>query len=192
MNFTARASGGGNGTATPAGSTQANRPASSYAMPWGKHKGKTIDQVPADYLQWAIRNAENINDEMRGEIERQLGLLPGSTKTSPEEEIRVLRNQINKLKAEKAVAEERLDEMRRTLSRVNLELADLKAWPRPGLLIGGNRTPKLDELRGVLKRWYRQLSLKFHPDRGGTNEAAIVVNEAYRTLMQEIETWEKA
>jgi hypothetical protein len=35
---------------------------------------------------------------------------------------------------------------------------------------------------GVVKTWYRDLSLKYHPDRGGSNAAMIIVNEAYDHL----------
>lgn len=28
-------------------------------MPWGKHKGKDIEDVPSDYLQWVAENSEN-------------------------------------------------------------------------------------------------------------------------------------
>ena len=29
-------------------------------MPWGKHKGTPLDQVPGDYLNWAVRNADHL------------------------------------------------------------------------------------------------------------------------------------
>lgn len=37
-------------------------------MPWGKHKGKTIDEVPLDYLQWVLDQP----DTFKVEIERYL------------------------------------------------------------------------------------------------------------------------
>ena len=33
-----------------------------------------------------------------------------------------------------------------------------------------------------LKNWYRRMSLKYHPDRGGSNEIQIVVNDCYHSL----------
>jgi hypothetical protein len=34
--------------------------AKTWTMPFGKHRGKTIDQIPNDYLDWA---ENNLNDE---------------------------------------------------------------------------------------------------------------------------------
>lgn len=28
-------------------------------MPWGKHKGKDIEDVPSDYLRWLAENCDN-------------------------------------------------------------------------------------------------------------------------------------
>jgi len=28
-------------------------------MPWGKHKGKTIEQIPSGYLKWLSENCED-------------------------------------------------------------------------------------------------------------------------------------
>ena len=104
--------------ATSNGHAPAARPTSGYAMPWGKHKGKPIDEVPADYLEWAIKNASNINDTLRAEIERQLGLLPGSTKVSPDEEIRVLKNELERHKAMHKVVMEEVEDLRRENRRL--------------------------------------------------------------------------
>jgi hypothetical protein len=38
----------------------------------------------------------------------------------------------------------------------------------------------------VLRTWYRQLVLDFHPDRGGSTEAMQAVNEAYHRLTKMI------
>jgi hypothetical protein len=37
---------------------------------------------------------------------------------------------------------------------------------------------------GVLDRWYREMVLRFHPDRGGSTEAARVINHAHDRLRQ--------
>jgi curved DNA-binding protein CbpA len=34
----------------------------------------------------------------------------------------------------------------------------------------------------VVCRWYRDLALHFHPDRGGSNEAMQAINEANNRL----------
>jgi hypothetical protein len=38
----------------------------------------------------------------------------------------------------------------------------------------------------VVRTWYRQLSLEFHPDRGGSKEAMQAINEAYHRLTKMI------
>jgi hypothetical protein len=35
---------------------------------------------------------------------------------------------------------------------------------------------------GVLQGWYRQLCLRYHPDRGGSDQEMRVVNDAYERL----------
>src|SRR5262245_39856204 len=42
-------------------------------------------------------------------------------------------------------------------------------------------TPLVDVGRAV-GEWYRGLTLKYHPDRGGTHEQMLVVNEAHERL----------
>lgn len=36
-------------------------------MPWGKHKGEFIDQLPSGYLKWLAENCEN--DEIASEAD---------------------------------------------------------------------------------------------------------------------------
>jgi hypothetical protein len=36
----------------------------------------------------------------------------------------------------------------------------------------------------VVKRWFRQMSLDYHPDRGGSHEAQKVINEGYPRLQE--------
>ena len=40
-----------------------------------------------------------------------------------------------------------------------------------------------EEAASVIRTWAAALALKFHPDRGGSNEAMRVVNEARSTLI---------
>lgn len=182
-----RATSNGNGHAPAA------RPSSGYAMPWGKHKGKPIDEVPADYLEWALKNASNLNDQLRAEIEKQLGLLPGSTKTAPDEEIRVLRNELERHKAMHKVVMEEVEglrrENRRLLQQISLVTGLGYSGARPATI---NVHPKVDALRAIVKGLYRRLTLANHPDRGGSAEAMRIVVDVFRTLDEEIATWEKS
>lgn len=43
-------------------------------IPFGKHKGKELNDVPTDYLMWVLANCTNINVILRNEIERILGI----------------------------------------------------------------------------------------------------------------------
>ena len=51
--------------------------------------------------------------------------------------------------------------------------------PRPG------PPPPGVDWRAVVKRWFAQLSRKYHPDRGGTDEQMRVVNHA-REVLEEL------
>lgn len=50
----------------------------AFAMPFGKHKGKTLDQVPAGYLGWLLDNVESMYPETRRAIETYLGRAPST------------------------------------------------------------------------------------------------------------------
>lgn len=41
-------------------------------MPFGKHAGKKIEEIPADYFEWALKNMTNLDRDMRATMERQL------------------------------------------------------------------------------------------------------------------------
>jgi hypothetical protein len=42
-------------------------------MPWGKFKGRPIDQVESSYLAWLIDNAESLDENLRCAIGEELG-----------------------------------------------------------------------------------------------------------------------
>ncbi len=41
-------------------------------MPWGKHKGKPLTDVPSDYLQWVIAEADNASSWLKQQIKQEL------------------------------------------------------------------------------------------------------------------------
>jgi hypothetical protein len=43
--------------------------------------------------------------------------------------------------------------------------------------------PRPADIRPIIDKWYRQLVLDFHPDRGGDTATMQVINEAYRRLL---------
>jgi hypothetical protein len=48
----------------------------------------------------------------------------------------------------------------------------------------GSKPPELIDWSGILTTWYRAMSLRFHPDRGGTTEAMVAVNMGYEKLKE--------
>jgi hypothetical protein len=49
-----------------------------------------------------------------------------------------------------------------------------------------------DELRSVLKRWYRQASRRTHPDvPGGSTEKQSIVNDCYEILSEVFTEWDR-
>ena len=41
------------------------KPSLSSVMPFGKHKGKKISEVPSDYCRWAVENMTSIDDDLK-------------------------------------------------------------------------------------------------------------------------------
>ena len=48
-------------------------------MPWGKHKGTPIGQVPRGYMQWCLDNADALRPDIRRAFEFMTGKPLGST-----------------------------------------------------------------------------------------------------------------
>jgi hypothetical protein len=48
----------------------------------------------------------------------------------------------------------------------------------------GPAYPSPANLSAVIRAWYRDLCLRFHPGRGGAHEAMQVINEAHERLKQ--------
>ena len=42
-------------------------------MPWGKHKGKRVEQIPDDYLAWIEEQGIALQGDIREAVERRLG-----------------------------------------------------------------------------------------------------------------------
>ncbi len=45
-------------------------------MPFGKHRGRPLEDVPHTYLLWVLDNCTNISGTLRAEIERVLDVGP--------------------------------------------------------------------------------------------------------------------
>lgn len=53
---------------------QPHRPQRDWpVMPFGKHRGVSIDRVPRDYLEWVLDNCTHISAHLRRSIEEIVG-----------------------------------------------------------------------------------------------------------------------
>lgn len=43
-------------------------------MPWGKYRGKQLDEIPDDYLMWILDHADSASDTLKEAIRIQLKL----------------------------------------------------------------------------------------------------------------------
>jgi len=41
-------------------------------MPWGKHKGKEIREIPASYLGFVLEDCDGLKDDLRQEIKNEI------------------------------------------------------------------------------------------------------------------------
>lgn len=150
---------------------------SADVMPWGKHKGKPLGEVPRDYLEWAVRNADAMRPELRAAIELELGMLPNLMAPPPEDatpEEKIIRD----LKSAWAKDQARVKELERRVAEIEAELRVARK----------DRPSDLDAFRRVVKQWFAAMSRKFHPDMGGSAAHQVVVNLCYQDLIRRLET----
>jgi hypothetical protein len=100
-------------------------------MPFGKHKGEYLCEIPADYLRWVLLNCTRISAYLR-----------------------------------QAIA---------------TELAGRGAPPPPGPTPPSNQVALTSAL---VRTWPREMIMRFHPDRGGSNEAMQAINHAHDRFRQ--------
>lgn len=186
-------------------------------MPFGKHRGTPIKDVPKSYLQWILANVETIEPALKAKIEARLNIQPATLPLAVEEpepdpaspqaksalaaanleierlklEIQSLARVVNSGEAElRRVRRDWLDDKLR-LKNKDVEIARLKAaldsQPRRFGRDGG-----ASEFRRIVKQWYGAISRKYHPDMGGSAANQTVVNVCYRDLIERLEQMEKS
>jgi hypothetical protein len=118
-------------------------------MPFGKYRDYELDEIPEDYLEWLLENAD-----LRP---RLLYAIEGSL---------------------------RLRARRRDWARSATAAHSPSSWDqlRAALAALARERAFREQLQEVLKTTYRELALRHHPDRGGSHEAMIAVNEMYERL----------
>lgn len=179
-------------------------PAGPNEMPWGKHKGKPISQVPADYLRWVLKNADNATPDLLDRIEKSLEdrgagqALLASTEGDPGErerarltrELNLTSRKVSELQG--LVKKHERDEsiLRDKIAQLQSELARATAAKQEAVFRSA-ASPKAGEdvesLRRIVKRWYGAISRRYHPDLGGTTEQQIVANGCYQEFMKLLE-----
>lgn len=50
---------------------------SGLRMPFGKHKGELLEDLPTDYIRWCLENLERLDEPYRREMENQLTMRSG-------------------------------------------------------------------------------------------------------------------
>jgi hypothetical protein len=41
-------------------------------MPWGKHKGRRLSEIPGSYLFWLLEECDSLRDDLRIKIQEEL------------------------------------------------------------------------------------------------------------------------
>lgn len=162
------------------------------AFPWGKHKGKQLADVPRDYLEWALRDADMMKPDLRHRIEEFLGLPIGSTGPPPSTPGDV---KLGEVAANALLSDEEkllIKQMKTSWGKDQTRLMELErenANLRAELAIVRHDVPSdLDLFRRIVKQWFAAMSRRFHPDLGGNAEKQTIVNLLYRDLISRLET----
>jgi hypothetical protein len=104
-------------------------------MPFGKHRGEFLVDIPTNYLAWVLRDCETaewwLREAVQVEMERRIHETP----------------------------------------------------PARGQRRGEERTGMM-QVGDIIKRWWREMALRFHPDRGGDTKVMQAMNEAHERLKE--------
>jgi hypothetical protein len=176
-------------------------------MPFGKHKGLEIDQVPADYLRWALGNMDCCDpdhDRYWPEFTAVLTDIVGSQTPLLRKPQAISLPALCALLAGRGITiSAKQGELVTSELVTDEEIREGLRIHRAGLLqivklvtpsqASGNGSAKLlwaADLRCRVKAWYGRMSRQFHPDSGGSPEKQTAVNQCYRSLMEVLQEWE--
>jgi hypothetical protein len=117
-------------------------------MPFGKHKGDSIENLPADYLLWLYNNVDLDRWGIRCAVEAALGMDDEDVEDN-EPAVGVLEERLEQVIREKQLVEQRLLESQ----------------------------GELRKLKDRFRLAYRRFSFVCHPDRGGSHDVMVLVND---------------
>jgi hypothetical protein len=123
---------------------------------FGKYQGHRVQDIPSDYLQWVLANCTNINPRLRGAIRQELERRTGRTGYHHREH-------------------------QHEYGGYHRHHRQHDHHHQPG---GASDPPPPDKLAGIIRTWFRELTLKWHPDRGGCKEAMQAINDAHERLVE--------
>ncbi len=112
-------------------------------MPFGKHKGEHIDDVPLDYLMWVYENCDLRSEALASAISARI---------------------------------------RGRQSRTSSHSPPPPPPPPPPPRQEQATSTGVATIEKVVRAWHRQMAMKYHPDRGGTHEQMLLVNEGAELL----------
>jgi hypothetical protein len=126
-------------------------------MPFGKYKNKRLSKIPTEYLEWCRDKCDTMTDDVRRAVEDELADREATAKA-------------NAAAAAAAAAE--------TAAETAVGTKEAAA-PRVVKV-----SPVGQTLAGETRMVFRNLALKYHPDRGGTPEAMKALNDFHEAIQE--------
>ena len=59
------------------GSVDPTSTPAKMTMPFGKHRGKQLADIPIDYFEWCLTNIDNLREDLAAEMQNQIDLKKG-------------------------------------------------------------------------------------------------------------------
>jgi hypothetical protein len=134
----------------------------SMKMPFGKYRGKRLISIPVEYFTWLLEKNEDLDPELRRAVEQEMDR-----------------------RGEKIPEKEGSDEPEKgdEPEKKPKPTPRSKATPHPEIEV--KHVSALGQrLSGDLRMLFRNLALKYHPDRGGSAEAMQALNELHDQVQE--------
>lgn len=150
-------------------------------MPFGKHKGDDVQDLPDDYVKWFATKTDirgPVASAVQAEYRRRFGSLsPNATRDEEiaylRDENRVLQDESEELWNENSLLRAEANALRKKIGVTKLDR-----------VVGTAHT--MDAARKIIEAGYRALCLKNHPDVGGDTRAMMAINAAVEALRDSV------